>query len=153
VARHRARPVIATDATIPEKKEEAAWGHPTHGEPRYQAAIAVILAVALYVTLPEKLTFGEPRWTFPALEAVLLVPLWLSSPYRKPGEAHWQRLIALALIAVINVAYVSFTNATAFSSTDTMPLTEWAKLLMMIQSLASLITVALVAARAVNVLH
>jgi hypothetical protein len=34
-----------------------------------------------------------------------------------------------------------------------MPLTEWAKLLMMIQSLASLITVALVAARAVNVLH
>ncbi|HEY8685931.1 MAG TPA: hypothetical protein VIO57_10035 [Chloroflexota bacterium] len=48
--------------------------------------------------------------------------------------------------------YVSFTNATAFSPTDTMPLTAWAKLLMTIQSLASLITVALVGARAVNIL-
>jgi len=48
--------------------------------------------------------------------------------------------------------YVSFTNATAFSPTDTMPLTEWAKALMMLQSLASLVTVALVAARAVNIL-
>lgn len=48
--------------------------------------------------------------------------------------------------------YVSFTNATAFSPTDTMPLTTWAKMLMMVQSLASLLTVALVAARAVNIL-
>jgi len=48
--------------------------------------------------------------------------------------------------------YVSFTNATAFSPTDTMPLTLWAKGLMLAQSLASLITVALVAARAVNIL-
>ena len=52
----------------------------------------------------------------------------------------------------VDYLYVSFTNATAFSPTDTMPLTEWAKVLMMIQSLASLITVALVAARAVNIL-
>ncbi len=48
--------------------------------------------------------------------------------------------------------YVSFTNATAFSPTDTMPLTPWAKALMTLQSLASLLTVALVAARAVNIL-
>ncbi len=46
--------------------------------------------------------------------------------------------------------YVSFTNATAFSPTDTMPLTPWAKVLMLVQSLASLLTIALVAARAVN---
>ena len=52
----------------------------------------------------------------------------------------------------IDYLYVSFTNATAFSPTDTLPLTPWAKLLMMIQSLASLLTVALVAARAVNIL-
>jgi len=49
--------------------------------------------------------------------------------------------------------YTSFTNATAFSPTDTMPLTGWAKLLMMIQSLASLLTVALVISRDVNILN
>ncbi|HEV3132318.1 MAG TPA: hypothetical protein VGY51_10185 [Acidimicrobiales bacterium] len=49
--------------------------------------------------------------------------------------------------------YTSFTNATAFSPTDTMPLTSWAKLLMMLQSLASLLTVALVISRAVNILN
>ena len=48
--------------------------------------------------------------------------------------------------------YTSFTNATAFSPTDTMPLTAWSKLLMMVQSLASLLTVALVISRAVNIL-
>ena len=48
--------------------------------------------------------------------------------------------------------YTSFTNATAFSPTDTMPLTTWAKLLMMLQSLASLVTVAVVVSRAVNIL-
>jgi hypothetical protein len=34
-----------------------------------------------------------------------------------------------------------------------MPLTEWARMLMMIQALASLVTIALVAARAVNILN
>jgi uncharacterized membrane protein len=48
--------------------------------------------------------------------------------------------------------YTSFTNATAFSPTDTMPLTPTAKLLMSLQSLASLITVAIVVSRAVNIL-
>lgn len=53
----------------------------------------------------------------------------------------------------LDYLYTSFTNATAFSPTDTMPLTAWAKLLMMIQSLASLLTVALVISRAVNILR
>ena len=49
--------------------------------------------------------------------------------------------------------YTSFTNATAFSPTDTMPLTPSAKGLMGVQSIApSLITVAVVIARAVNIL-
>lgn len=52
----------------------------------------------------------------------------------------------------VDYFYVAFTNATAFSPTDTMPLTRWAKGLMMLQSFASLVTVALVAARAVNIL-
>jgi hypothetical protein len=47
--------------------------------------------------------------------------------------------------------YLSFTNATAFSPTDVMPLSRWAKMAMSVQSLVSLVTVALVVARAVNV--
>lgn len=52
----------------------------------------------------------------------------------------------------VDYLYVAFTNATAFSPTDTMPLTPWAKTLMTVQSVTSLLTVALVAARAVNIL-
>ncbi|MFC9790661.1 hypothetical protein [Rhodococcus sp. NPDC127528] len=52
----------------------------------------------------------------------------------------------------LDYLYVSFTNATAFSPTDTMPLSRWAKVLMMSQAIVSLVTVGLVAARAVNIL-
>lgn len=48
--------------------------------------------------------------------------------------------------------YVSFTNSTAFSPTDTMPLTRRVKMAMLAQALVSLVTIALVAARAVNIL-
>ena len=48
--------------------------------------------------------------------------------------------------------YVSVTNASAFSPTDTAPLSRWAKILMLVQSLTSLVTVGLVIARAVNIL-
>ena len=53
----------------------------------------------------------------------------------------------------LDYLYVSFTNATAFSPTDTMPLSRWAKSLMLLQSAIALTTVGLVIARAVNVLH
>lgn len=49
--------------------------------------------------------------------------------------------------------YTSFTNGSAFSPTDVMPLTRWAKLLMLVQSTTALVTVGLVVARAVNILH
>ena len=52
----------------------------------------------------------------------------------------------------VDYLYVSFTNATAFSPTDTMPLSPRSKLLMALEALVSLITVGLVAARAVNIL-
>jgi uncharacterized membrane protein len=53
---------------------------------------------------------------------------------------------------LIDYLYVSFTNATAFSPTDAMPLTRAAKLLMAGQALTALVTVGLVVARAVNIL-
>jgi len=53
----------------------------------------------------------------------------------------------------IDYLYVAFTNATAFSPTDAMPLTKWAKVLMMVQSAASLLLAIMVVARAVNILQ
>jgi uncharacterized membrane protein len=228
---------------------DAAWGAPTHSEPRWPASLAVLAALALYITLDVRfaLPFGPrslwpiERWLTPIQEMALLVPLSLGAPRRHRNEPKWARIAAVALIAVINLSnvvslgllvnslvwgkplgphpgttlfysaidiwltnvlvfalwyweldrggpdqrsspqhrepdflfpqmstpgcalqgwrphfvdylYVSFTNATAFSPTDTMPLTRWAKLLMLVQSLASLLTVAMVAARAVNIL-
>lgn len=53
----------------------------------------------------------------------------------------------------VDYLYVSFTNATAFSPTDTMPLSRRAKMLMMAQSIVALSVVGLVIARAVNILQ
>jgi uncharacterized membrane protein len=53
----------------------------------------------------------------------------------------------------IDYLYVSFTNAAAFSPTDTMPLSRWAKMLMLAQSAMSLSLAVMVVARAVNILR
>jgi uncharacterized membrane protein len=53
----------------------------------------------------------------------------------------------------VDYLYLSFTNATAFSPTDVMPLARWAKLTMAVQSAVSLAVGALVIARAVNILR
>lgn len=55
--------------------------------------------------------------------------------------------------AFFDYLYVSYTNATAFSPTDTMPMSRWAKLLMLMQSAVSIMTVGLVVARAVNIMR
>lgn len=210
---------------------------PNQREPRWPAALAVIAALLLYVTLPDKLIPG-PKYVLPVLELALLVPLMVTTPHRHHNEARIGRIASLILVAIVNIAnvaslillvhfllsggktegrdlvfasiqiwltnvlifalwyweldrggpgprtrphqrhpdflfpqvqnpdlarrgwrpsfvdylYTSFTNATAFSPTDTMPLTPAAKALMGVQAAASLLTVALVAARAVNIL-
>ena len=48
--------------------------------------------------------------------------------------------------------YLAFTNATAFSPADVMPLSQWAKALMLFESLISLVTIAIVLARSVSLL-
>jgi len=53
----------------------------------------------------------------------------------------------------LDYVFLAYTNATAFSPADTFPLTVRAKLLMMAESFISLITVALVASRAVGILN
>lgn len=59
------------------------------------------------------------------------------------GPANWTPRL-------VDYLYLAFTNATAFSPTDTLPLTTLAKFLMLVEALISLLTIALVAARAVN---
>ena len=218
--------------------ESVAWGIPSRGEPRWQAVVAVAVAIGLQVALPVRVTQGlGPRWLVPALEGALAVAVLITNPHRADREGsalRWLSLSLIALITVVNMValaelikallghagaggralvyasvpiwvtnvivfglwfweldrggvrarlqgthrapdflfpqmstpgsspgwapqfvdylYTSFTNATAFSPTDTMPLTGWSKLLMMAESMASLLTVALVVSRAVNIL-
>jgi len=216
-----------------------AWGVPSQSEHRWPASLAVVVAIALQVVLPQTVIRGlGPRWLLPVLEGVLLAALIVANPGRINRESSVLRGMSIVLIAIITAAnvvalgeliralldhttaggrslvfasvpiwltnvivfglwyweldrggvaarlrpehrrpdflfpqmstpgsapgwspdfldylYTSFTNATAFSPTDTMPLTAWSKLLMMIQSLASLLTVAIVISRAVNILN
>ena len=48
--------------------------------------------------------------------------------------------------------YLAFTNATAFSPTDTLPVRTWAKLTMLIEAATSLVIGLLVISRAINIL-
>ena len=51
----------------------------------------------------------------------------------------------------LDYLYLSFTNAAAFSPTDVMPFSRWAKMLMLLQAAVALLTLATVIARAVNI--
>lgn len=73
---------------------------------------------------------------------------WLFPQETAPGEdvpADWRP-------AFIDYLYLAYSTATAFSTTDAMPLTARAKLLMMLESSFSLMTVMVVASRAINIL-
>lgn len=52
----------------------------------------------------------------------------------------------------LDYLYLGFSTATAFSTTDILPLTTRARMLMMLEAAASLLTIAITAARAVNIL-
>lgn len=68
-------------------------------EPRWHASIAVLAALALYITLPPKLTIG-PGWAAPALVLLVLVPLLVIAPRRRFAKR--TRLLGIALIAIVN---------------------------------------------------
>jgi hypothetical protein len=214
------------------------WGIASSSEARWPALLAVLVAVALQVVLPDRLIQGlGDRALVPSLEGALIVVILIANPGRITKGETRLRVVGLSLIGLITFAnvvslaelihallyvaktagrplvyasvpiwltnvivfglwyweldrggpaarglpehrqpdflfpqmsapgcspgwtprlldylYTSFTNATAFSPTDTMPLTAWAKLLMTIQAMASLLTVAIVVSRAVNIL-
>jgi hypothetical protein len=73
----------------------------------------------------------------------LAFPQHLNHQVRKPG---WRPRF-------VDYLYLGFTNATAFSPTDVMPLAVRAKLAMAVQAITSLGILGLVIARAVNILQ
>lgn len=223
-----------------DDEERAAWLRRTAGERRWPVALAVLVAIALQLSLPTRLGL-RPSWLLPALEAALLVTLVAANPHRINNRHPALRAGSLGLVGLISVSnavsggllvhqilngtdpsisagsllanggaiyltnvlafalwyweydrggpaaradgdaehpdflftqmtspelappdweplfldylYLSLTNATAFSPTDTLPLSRWAKALMALQSVVALAVAALVIARAVNVLQ
>ena len=111
----------------------------------------LVTGAAIWVT--NVIAFSLWYWEFdrggPVARALALKPYpdfqfpQMTSPELAPPS--WEPMIS-------DYFYVSFTNATAFSPTDVMPLSHWAKMLMLVQSAVSLLLAALVIARAVNIL-
>lgn len=122
-----------------------AGGHVTDGRTLLLASINIFITnVIIFGLWYWELDGGGPghRRRVPMHERDFLFPQMDSPQFAPRG---WQPTF-------IDYLYVSATNATAFSPTDTMPLSRRAKILMAVQAVASLITLALVAARAVNIL-
>ncbi|MFC4032005.1 hypothetical protein ACFO3J_10980 [Streptomyces polygonati] len=215
-----------------------AWRRATRGEPRWAATAAILVVMAIQLTLPGRLSV-QPRLVMPAVEFALLICLTALNPHRIERRSGVYRLLSLVLALTIGGAnaysavklisgliggteghsagsllltgggiwlvnavifallyweldrggpaaraagehpvpdflfvqmqspelapahwepafldyfYLSFTNSTAFSPTDVMPVTRTAKALMLVQAAVSLLTVVLVVARAVNIL-
>jgi len=72
------------------------------GEHRWPAALAVLVAIALYALLPESLLFA-PRLLIPGLELALLVALVVHSPRRLTRQTRWSRIVSLALAALVTL--------------------------------------------------
>ncbi len=103
-------------------------------------ATNIVIFGLLYWELDEDTGDEDPDTTRDFLFHQLVLPASITKqPYWNP--------------TFFDYLYVSITNATAFSPSDTFPLTHRAKLLMAIQSLTSLTTVVLVASRAIAILR
>ncbi|MFX0573842.1 hypothetical protein [Nocardia nepalensis] len=115
---------------------------------------AALLGSGGAVWLTNVVVFGLWYWEFdrggPAARAHARKPLpdFLFVQMQNPelAKPEWEPQF-------MDYLYLSFTNATAFSPTDVMPMSRWAKAMMMVQSAVSLSLVILVIARAINVLN
>ena len=140
--RQRSQPRLAVPAR-PRPPAPPAQAH--HGRPLILAGIVLwVTNVLLFGLWYWELDRGGPlaRAMNPDAHPDFLFPQMTDSHYAPAG---W-------MPQLIDYLYVSFTNATAFSPTDTMPLSQIAKVLMATQALAALVTIGLVFARAINIL-
>ncbi|CAN5450937.1 hypothetical protein BH10PAT3_BH10PAT3_7520 [soil metagenome] len=126
--------------------------HSLFGAGRVTGKDLIVSGMVIYMT--NIIIFGLWYWELDSGgvqgQAVEVAPIDFLFPQMTPGE----HVIKPGLWAptFFDYLYISITNASAFSPSDTLPLTHRAKLLMTIQSMTSLLTVALVAARAVSIL-
>lgn len=75
------------------------------------AALATVVAAALYAALPDDLLVA-PRLVVPAIEGVLLLALLAVNPWRMTRETTWSRWVSLLLVGMI-----AATNLTALGLT------------------------------------
>jgi hypothetical protein len=107
----------------------------------------------------DRLVLLHPAWLLPALEGLLLGPVSRANATRIYPDFQFVQMTSPHLAppgwepAFGDYLYLSFTKAAAFSPTDVMPLSRWAKMAMTVQASVSIVTVALVVARAVNILR
>ena len=127
---------------------------PSHKEPPQTLLVS---AAALWVT--NIIVFASWYWRLDAggprereirgvhTDGAFLFPqMTLDQKSKKEmGEECWSP-------GFVDYLFLAFNTSTAFSPTDVPVLSRWAKLLMMVQALISFTTVALLAARAVNIL-
>jgi uncharacterized membrane protein len=71
-------------------------------EPRWPAAIAVLAVGGLYLALPAVLTIG-PRWMFPSVIALLLVPTVVS---HRAGKHHLNRILGFTIAGLVTLAMI-----------------------------------------------
>jgi len=115
-----------------------------------------LLYAALQVWLTNMIAFALVYWELDRGGAVARGPndetptgrkdFWFPQDDPDLREGEW-------IPTFVDYLFVSITNSTAFSPTDTLPLTSRAKMLMSLQAIIALVTSLLVIARAVNILH
>ena len=127
--------------------------------PEHQIAPKQLLRSAGALWIGNILVFASWYWRLDAggphsrsltpghTDGAFLFPQMTLSPELKAaaGEEDWSPNF-------IDYLFLAFNTSTAFSPTDTAPLSRWAKALMITQSIISLLVIALLAGRAVNIL-
>lgn len=84
-------------------RDDQPYPPPARGEPHWPPQLAIALAIALQLLLPNRLAPG-PRWLLPVLEALVLLSLVVASPQRVTGIHPLRRRLALGVTALASVA-------------------------------------------------
>ncbi len=129
-------------------------GLPSHKETPEQLLLSAALLwfsnLLVFASWYWRLDAGGPHQRDlegPHTDGAFLFPQMMVDPeLRKAmGDENWRP-------GFVDYLFLAFNTSTAFSPTDVPVLSRWAKLLMMLQASISLATLALLAARAVNIL-
>jgi hypothetical protein len=123
-------------------------GLPQHKDPPRTLLLSAVLLwitnILVFALWYWKLDAGGPLGREqPGARSSFLFPQMMRPPEER--DAAWT-------LDFLDYLFLAFNTSTAFSPTDTAVLARWAKVMMMMQSMLSLAIIALLAARAVNVL-